>query len=219
MILLENLSKNSNYEIGIYSTFDNIMSNIIYKSFNTINLIIDSNILSELGRQDEFLEKINEWYGFTKYDLLYRGTRDGSSSEAFHEKCDDKGPTLCLYKNDIGNIFGGYASISWKRDDGTQTAKDSFIFTLTNIFGIEPTKFTDKNTNKNVHHDPDYGPSFGEHSSDISIYGDFLKKDSYSVFPERYDDTIGKGKCIFTGNTNSSKTELKIKEIEVFKVS
>ena len=88
--LIENLSKNSTYEIGICSTFDNLMSNIIYKSFNTVNLIIDSNILSESKRQDEFLEKIHEWCGFTKYDLLYRGTRDGASSEVFHEKCDDK---------------------------------------------------------------------------------------------------------------------------------
>ena len=105
--LIENLSKNSTYEIGICSTFDNLMSNIIYKSFNTVNLIIDSNILSESKRQDEFLEKIHEWCGFTKYDLLYRGTRDGASSEVFHEKCDDKGPTLCLYKNNFGNIFLG----------------------------------------------------------------------------------------------------------------
>ena len=195
------------------------MSNIIYKSFNTVNLIIDSNILSESKRQDEFLEKIHEWCGFTKYDLLYRGTRDGASSEVFHEKCDDKGPTLCLYKNDVGNIFGGYASISWKKDDGTQPAKDSFIFTLTNIFGIEPTKFNDKNTNKNVNHASDYGPSFGEHSSDISIYEDFLNKNSYSNFPEQYNDTIGRGKSIFTGGNDSSKKEFKIKEIEVFKVS
>ena len=53
--LIENLSKNSSYEIGIYSIFENLMSNIIYKNFNTVNLIIDSNILSESRRQDEFL--------------------------------------------------------------------------------------------------------------------------------------------------------------------
>ena len=32
--------------------------------------------------------------------LLYRGTKDGTTSLKFHEKCDNKGPTICLYKND-----------------------------------------------------------------------------------------------------------------------
>ena len=138
--------------------------------------------------------------------------------QTFHEKCDDKGPTICLYKNDKGNIFGGYSSISWKKDDGTQSAKDSFIFTLTNIFGIGPTKFNDKGTGKNVQHAKDYGPSFGEHSSDISIFENFLEKDCYSVFPEQYNDTTGKGKCLFTGSTNSEDKAIKMKEIEVFRV-
>ena len=141
--LLEHLKKNKTYEIGIYSIYEDLISPIIYKTFNSLNLFIDSIILSESKRQEEFLEKIHEWCGYSKYELLYRGTRDGDSSEVFHEKCDNKGPTICLYKNNSGNIFGGYSSISWKKDDGTCSAKDSFIFTLTNIFGIEPTKFND----------------------------------------------------------------------------
>ena len=216
-ILIENLSLSTNYEILIYSIYEFLISPVIYKSFNSFS--IDSDILEESGRKEEFLEKIYEWHNYSNLDLLYRGTRDGTSSEVFHEKCDDKGPTLCLYKNDVGNIFGGYAAISWKKNGGTQSAKDSFIFTLTNIFDIEPTKFSDKNTNKNVHHVSNYGPSFGEHNSDISIYEDFLKIDSYSNFPEQYYDTIGRGKSIFTGDTDSSKKEFRIKEIEVFKVS
>jgi len=172
--LIENLSKNSDYEIGIYSAYELLISPIIYKSFNSF--YIDSNILAESRREEEFLEKIYEWHKYSKLDLLYRGTRDGSSSEVFHEKCDNKGPTLCLYKNEFGNIFGGYASISWKNQGGTQSAKDSFIFTLTNIFGIEPTKFTGKNSEKNVRHSSNYGPSFGEHNSDISIYENFLER-------------------------------------------
>ena len=217
--LIENLNKNTKYEIGIYSIYENLKSPIIYKSFNTVNLAIDSIILLGTNRREELLEKIHEWCGFTKFNLLYRGTRDGASSSVFHEKCDDKGPTLCLYKNECGNIFGGYASISWKKEGDTQSAKDSFIFTLTNNFGIEPTKFKDKNTNKNVRHSSDYGPSFGEHNSDISVYSNFLEKNSSSNFPEQYNDTTGRGKSLFTGNNNTSEGSFKIKEIEVFKVS
>ena len=213
------MKKNSTYEIGIYSVYEHLISQKIYKKFDSLNLVIDSNILTESKRKDEFLEKIYEWCNCSKYELIYRGTRDGPTSSIFHEKCDDKGPTICLYLNEKGNIFGGYSSISWKKDDGTCSAKDSFIFTLTNIFGIEPTKFTDKNTGKNVHHQPGYGPSFGEHKSDISVFENFLNGESYSVFPEQYNDTTGKGRSIFTGNTDSGKAEFNIKEIEVFKVN
>ena len=218
--LIDNLIKNTIYEFRICSIYESLISPISdIKTINPLNLVIDSKILFESKRKDEFLEKISDWCGYTKFDLIYRGTKDGSSSSIFHDKCDNQGPTICLYKNDVNNIFGGYASISWKRDDGTCKAENSFIFTLTNNFGIEPTKFNDKNTNKNVHHKPDYGPSFGEHSSDLSISNDFLNKDSSSNFPEQYNDTTGRGKSIFTGNPDASKPSLKIKEIEVFKLS
>ena len=37
--------------------------------------------------------------GKTNMILIYRGTRDGSSSKVFHEKCgDNQGPTICFYK-------------------------------------------------------------------------------------------------------------------------
>ena len=35
-------------------------------------------------------------------ELLYRGSRDGTTSNIFHNKCDNKGPTICLYKNEKG---------------------------------------------------------------------------------------------------------------------
>ena len=31
--------------------------------------------------------------------LLYRGTRDGMTSKNFHDKCDNKGKTICLCLN------------------------------------------------------------------------------------------------------------------------
>ena len=49
--------------------------------------------------------------------LIYRGTRDDSDCNSFHNKCDNQGPTLILGKNEKGNIFGGFASISWTSDN------------------------------------------------------------------------------------------------------
>ena len=84
--------------------------------------------------------------------LLYRGIRDGSKSKSFHEKCDNKAPTVCLYENEKGNIFGSYTTFSYTTTN-TQTYypdQNSFIFTLSNIFYIEPTKFLIKNDNRRV---------------------------------------------------------------------
>ena len=73
------------------------------------------------------------------------------------------------------------------------------------------------NSNEGVSHNSSYGPSFGE-SCDICIYSDFVNSDSYSDFPCRYNDILGKGRSIFTGDFNNSNTNFRLKEIEVFKL-
>lgn len=78
-------------------------------------------------------------------ELIYRGSRDGMNSNSFHNKCDNKGPTYVIIKNGKGNIFGGFASISWQSDGSYQNATDCFIFTLTNAYDTEPTKFPSNN--------------------------------------------------------------------------
>ena len=149
-------------------------------------------------------------------ELIYRGTKDGSDSKKFHELCDNKGPTIVLYKNEKGNIFGGYASISWQSNGEYKSSPESFIFTLTNIYNIEPTKFISKNDGNEVYHNLNWGPRFG-YGRDLGTQSDFLKEDSYTAFPYTYKDTLGKGKSIFTGDYNNKAESFKIKEIEVFK--
>ena len=124
---------NTNYEIRIccfYNDFEGPWSSI--QKIKTLNYdpICDSIILEESQRKKEFLKIINEWCQYKKMVLLYRGTRDGTESKIFHDKCDNQGPTICLYKNDKGYIFGGFASISWTNKDRHHSAPESFIFTL-----------------------------------------------------------------------------------------
>ena len=113
---------------------------------------------------------------------------------------DNQGPTICLYRNNKDNIFGGYASIPWKNTGNTKAAPDSFIFTLTNIYESEPTKFTNSDISQSLFHTQNYGPTF---HNDIFIDNDFLSQDSYSTFPCKYQDILGKGKSIFTGDLNN----------------
>lgn len=148
--------------------------------------------------------------------LIYRGTRDGSSSDIFHQKCDNQGPTICLYENSYGNIFGGFTSVSWTDQGGYNLDTNCFIFTLTNNYNIGPTKFKIKPKTKNcIYHSTQEGPTFG--GGEIGISSDFRKKECWSYFPSSFEDTTNKGNSIFTGNDKKDNHFL-IKEIEVFKL-
>ena len=83
-------------------------------------------------------------------DLLYRGTKDVMTNTAFYNKCDNKGRTITLIQNDKGNIFGGYASISWSSFNEDHSVPDSFLFTITNIYNTKPTKFFSKNERNKI---------------------------------------------------------------------
>ena len=212
---IENLIIGTNYEIRICSIYEESIS--AWSPLQRVQtLSIDSKILEESKREKEFLDKIFEWSGYKTMELIYRGTRDGTTSQIFHEKCDNQGPTICLYKNEKGYIFGGYASISWStRTNGYFRAPDCFIFTLTNVHETEPTKFKFKGSSDSVYHGSDHGAHFG---GDIKIFRDFINSDSRSQFPDDYEDSLGKGKSIFTGDLNNNNYEFKVKDIEVFKL-
>ena len=92
------------------------------------------------------------------------------------------------------------------------------LYLLLNIHNIEPTKFTYKNDGYAVYNGSSYGPCFGG-GHDIGIdQSDFLNKDSYANFPSSYQDILGKGKSIFTGDLNNNQ-KFKLKEVEVFTLS
>ena len=190
------------YGYALYSNFSDIVK------FKTNKF--DSILLNETKKCDECLNKIYEWTGGKNMELLYRGTRDGMSSDTFHNKCNNKGPTISLFKNEKGYLFGGYASIDWTSYGGYKSAPDSFIFTLTNMYNISPSKFPNSDTSKSIYDRSSYGPCFGD---DITIQ---FNSRYYTNFPYSYKDVLGKGYSIFKGDNDNNKFNLK--EIEVFKL-
>jgi len=210
--LINNLNSNTNYEIRICSIYNDI--NSIYSEIKKVKTNeFDSLILKETNRVDEFIKKIYEWSGCNNMKLLYRGTRDGMEGKYFHNKCNNQGPTISLFKNEKGYIFGGYASTDWTSCNNYKSAPDSFIFALTNIHGTEPTKFPNSDTNYSIRDYSTYGPTFG---GGYDIHTN--KEGSYANFPHSYQDILGKGKSIFTGDLNNDNRNFNLKEIEVFKI-
>ena len=64
-----------------------------------------------------------------KFELLYRASRDGDSTQIFHKKCNDKGATLILVKTSKGYRFGGYTEQSWAGNE-IKRDKEAFCFSL-----------------------------------------------------------------------------------------
>ena len=217
-VVNDKLEKNTNYEIKLCSVYKGINSHWteIHK-IKTKDFDIDSNILSEQEKGNEYLQKLYEWTGYKKMELLYRGTRDGDGSNIFHDKCNNQGPTIFLCKNEKGNIFGGYSSISWTSDGGWHLSYDNFLCTLTNIHGTAPTKFPiTRNYGYAIYDYSSYGPTFGG-NHDIKIDNNYLNNNgSYCNLGYSYTDSLGHGNSIFSGDVNSNN--FKLKEMEVFKL-
>ena len=209
---INKLESNTNYELRLCTIYNNINSQ--YSDTTKFKILIDSILLNETKKCDECLNNIFEWTGGKNIELLYRGTRDGMSANSFHNKCNNKGPTICLFKNDKGYIFGGYSSVDWQGPSGYayRAAPDNFIFTLTNVYNISPTKFPISDSNKNIYDNSSYGPCFGNNGHDIQINFNT----NFTNFPNAYKDVLGKGYSIFKGDKDNYNFTLK--EIEVFKL-
>ena len=102
--LINVLVPETTYEIQICIINNNIQ-NDYSKIYKVKTKEVDSLILKESQRANEFLKKIYEFNGNKSIELIYRGSRDGMNSFSFHNKCDNKGPTICLYKNILNDYF------------------------------------------------------------------------------------------------------------------
>lgn len=97
-------------------------------------------------------------------------TKDGSSCSTFHDKVDNKGPTITLFESEDGYKFGGYTSQSFQTGDKWIKDSDSFLFNFTNL-----NKFPIKNKNSYaifLGSRTEHGPEFWDilvNCSDIKI--------------------------------------------------
>ena len=157
------------------------------------------------------------WCKATSVRVIYHSKFANCNLPDFHEKCDNTGPTLLFIHTKNGYIFGGFSTAPWAAEPETPsvTAPGSFLFTLTNPYGVRPTKFPLANEHD---HYALYPGTVGFGKNDlvlnISAPGGC---GSFSGFPNSYVDTTKRGFSIFTGSTTSNNFE--INEIVVAKVT
>ncbi|RGB29258.1 BTB/POZ domain-containing protein [Rhizophagus diaphanus] len=79
---------------------------------------------------DFFVSNVN----FYKLKLLVRGSENGFDRRNFHERCDNKGPTITIVKvKDTNEILGGYNPCDWKYGCYGNKIRGSLIFSLSKV--------------------------------------------------------------------------------------
>lgn len=165
-----------------------------------------------LTREDQI--QLNKFYGNEnqRWNLIYKGTRDGFTIDDFHRCSDSQGATMTIIQTLDNYLFGGYTSVSWNFHQGVKsgvTDRTAFLFTLTNPHGIPATKYSVKSSGEHALVPNAMGPTFGQY--DICVYPNSnLNCQSFIKFPSYFLDSTGKGYLTFTGSTNFTTTDIEI---------
>jgi hypothetical protein len=109
---------------------------------------------STIIKDEEECNTLHEWLQEVgedgEFSLLYRGTRDGLTNEAFHTKCDNKGCTLTVIVTTCGKVFGGYSNTAWSSNNKWYRANKAFLFALSGGGILSPGKMKLKDENDDM---------------------------------------------------------------------
>ena len=139
-----------------------------------------------------------------KAELLYRLTIDGNLSSKFHEKCDEKGPTITLFELEDENKVGIYTPLNWDSKSKWKQDMNSFLFNLN-----KQKKYKKVKNQFSIFCKDNYGPSAGI----IGCKQSTITKLYHNDFdPKCYEGAID----ILPSNKTSK--QYNIIEAEVFKI-
>jgi len=150
-------------------------------------------------------ELIETWLNNRKFEaeLLFRKSRDGSTPNDFHNKCDNKGITITFIETTKGYKFGGYTELPWDKSNIYKKDESTFIFSFN-----KKQKYTSSKNNYSIACDSSSGPRFGY--NEIYLYqtldkGRTFDHDNYSF--------------LRNGLLTNGEEYWDVKELEVHKIN
>jgi len=126
--IVENIKKCNSLksEVSFYPQENGINDFIeIIKKFGNVSLKQQFN--SKIDIDEELIKLWLNGRNF-KPELLFRKTRDGSSTNEFHNKCDNKGTTIVFIETTKGYKLGGYTELQWDTSNKLKKDKSTLIF-------------------------------------------------------------------------------------------
>ena len=206
-LLIENKNLKSKVE-ALEEKFDREIKQI--KEFLGIKIDLDTNIIT--SSQYEQLKNWIDPNRKMKFYLLYSAKRDGDNRKAFHDKCDNKAPTITIVQKQKDIIFGGYTEAQWDSESCSKKDENAFCFSLTN----NKKYLQNEGNNSSILCSKDHGPWFG-----ICFFGIGYKKDNFcSDSSANYINELGNygGKDYKQYEINNYEKSFVCKDIEVFEV-
>ena len=143
------------------------------------------------------------------YNLIFRGTKDGTLPSDFHNKVDGKDKTITIIETTKGLKFGGYIDKKW--ESSSKWIKDDeycFIFSLSLMKIYNPMKGKDKYF---------FLSCFGQNFSVFGLENNLFNKSSLNIMTKEDDNNRFSG---FTSDyeLTGGENEFRVKELEVFQV-
>lgn len=168
----------------------------ILKEINTLknkdNISSNLDKESSIVKSKEDIDLLNSWISRVcfskniKCKKLYKATENGDRGSDFHRFCDNKGPTLTIFKSIKGYIFGGFTSVSWDSSGNYKPDAYAFVFSLNKkkIYRILDYKYAIQ-----CHSG---GPTFGNNHA-IDINDNFLSENAQNRCEAKtdYGDNLG----------------------------
>ncbi|KAJ8270126.1 hypothetical protein GJAV_G00110650 [Gymnothorax javanicus] len=75
-------------------------------------------------------KELRSLFGHVKLSLLYKASVHGYTAEAFHNKCDNQGPTVVVAYNQSGFVFGAYTSKNYAQTEAVIADQEAFLFSF-----------------------------------------------------------------------------------------
>jgi hypothetical protein len=168
---------------------------------------------------EEAIAQMHSMFPAVELRLLWRGSRDGFSGEAFHRCCDGRDRTVTLVRDTQGNVFGGFAVPAWESPFFSKRKGDlsseSFLFTLKNPHDLPPQRFQliKGQESSAIRVSSRTCSCFGD--DDLFICGDCDRSPSHSRgFGSTYENTTEiDGRFVFTGSDTFIVQEIEVLEV------
>ena len=212
--IIKSLTKNQNNNIQAENNNEKIIES------NNEEEGLDENILDTdiIQTQEEinFIEnRLKQIYYFQdkniKYQLLYKGTKNGDKALNFHTLVDGIKNTLTLVKSKKGIRFGGFTSLIWNQIGGYGKC-DPLAF----CFSLDLKKiYNSQNNQKAIFCSDGYCPYFKGTNTIFGIYNQFFTQGGWCDYTT---SSYSFGKFDKNFEITDGEQSFEVDDVEVFKV-
>ena len=211
------MSENKNLKLKvekIEEKFDQEINNLKKSNEELLNKISCLNADSCIINSAQ-LETLKKWINPNKpikFNLLYSAKKHGDNRISFHNRCDNRAPTITIVETTKGIIFGGYTEAKWQSEGYAKKDENAFCFSLTN----NKKYLQNKGKNDSIFCNKDYGPWFG-----TCFFGIGYGKDNFCSDPNsNYLNDLGTygGDDYRQYEINNFEKQFFCKEVEIFEV-